>query len=103
MNVFLLPVNTYGYNEDNPIAKKWSAAIGDVTLDVSAGKLTAGSQFCVKLTYTKDDDVQEVFSDYFTVAASGEKTREEIIANTSAVLLQTGKPAPNHLSRMQIP
>ena len=91
VNVFLLPVNTYGYNEDNPIAKKWSAAIGDVTLDVSAGKLTAGSQFCVKLTYTKDDDVQEVFSDYFTVAASGEKTREEIIANTSAVLLQNGK------------
>ena len=80
VNVFLLPVNTYGYNEDNPIAKKWSAAIGDVTLDVSAGKLTAGSRFCVKLTYTKDDDVQEVFSDYFTVAASGEKTREEIIA-----------------------
>ena len=91
VNVFLLPVNTYGYDEDNPIAKKWSAAIGDVTLDVSAGKLTAGSQFCVKLTYTKDDDVQEVFSDYFTVAASGEKTREEIIANTSAVLLQNGK------------
>ena len=91
VNVFLLPVNTYGYNVDNPIAKKWSAAIGDVTLDVSAGKLTAGSQFCVKLTYTKDDDVQEVFSDYFTVAASGEKTREEIIANTSAVLLQNGK------------
>ena len=91
VNVFLLPVNTYGYNEDNPIAKKWSAAIGDVTLDVSAGKLTAGSQFCVKLTYAKDDDVQEVFSDYFTVAASGEKTREEMIANTSAVLLQNGK------------
>ena len=91
VNVFLLPVNTYGYNEDNPIAKKWSAAIGDVTLDVSAGKLTAGSQFCVKLTYTKDDDIQEVFSDYFTVAASGEKTREEMIADTSAVLLQNGK------------
>ena len=90
VNVFLLPVNTYGYNEDNPIAKKWSAAIGDVTLDVSAGKLTTGSRFCVKLIYTKDDDVQEVFSDYFTVAASGEKTRAEIIANTSAVLLQDG-------------
>ena len=91
VNVFLLPVNTYGYDEDNPIAKKWSAAIGDVTLDVSAGKLTAGSQFCVKLIYTKDNDVQEVFSEYFTVAASGEKTREEIIANTSAVLLQDGE------------
>ncbi|MCI7282080.1 DUF3783 domain-containing protein [Dysosmobacter sp.] len=90
VNVFLLPVNTYGYNEDNPIAKKWSAAIGDVTLDVSAGKLTAGSQFCVKLIYTKDNDVREVFSEYFTVAASGEKTREEMIANTSAVLLQDG-------------
>lgn len=73
VNVFLLPVNTYGYNEDNPIAKKWSAAIGDVTLDIPAGKLTTGSRFCVKLTYTKDDDVQEVFSDYFTVAASGGK------------------------------
>lgn len=91
VNVFLLPVNTHGYDEDNPIAKKWSAAIGDVTLDVPAGKLTAGSRFCVKLTYTKDDDVREVFSDYFTVAASGEKTRAEIIANTSAVLLQDGK------------
>ena len=91
MNVFLLPVNTYGYDEDNPIAKKWSAAIGDVTLDVSAGKLTAGSQFCVKLIYTKDNDVREVFSEYFTVAASGEKTRAEIIANTSAVLLQDGE------------
>ena len=91
VNVFLLPVNTYGYNEDNPIAKKWSAAIGDVTLDVSAGKLTAGSQFCVKLIYTKDNDVREVFSEYFTVAASGEKTRAEIIANTSAVLLQDGE------------
>ena len=90
VNVFLLPVNTYGYDEDNPIAKKWSAAIGDVTLDVSAGKLTAGSQFCVKLIYTKDNDVREVFSEYFTVAASGEKTREEMIANTSAVLLQDG-------------
>ena len=90
VNVFLLPVNTYGYNEDNPIAKKWCAAIGDVTLDVSAGKLTAGSQFCVKLIYTKDNDVREVFSEYFTVAASGEKTREEMIANTSAVLLQDG-------------
>ena len=62
-----------------------------MTLDVSAGKLTAGSQFCVKLIYTKDNDVQEVFSEYFTVAASGEKTREEIIANTSAVLLQDGE------------
>ena len=91
VNVFLLPVNTYGYDEDNPIAKKWSAAIGDVTLDVSAGKLTAGSQFCVKLIYTKDNDVREVFSEYFTVAASGEKTRAEIIANTSAVLLQDGE------------
>ena len=91
VNVFLLPVNTHGYDEDNPIAKKWSAAIGDVTLDVPAGKLTAGSRFCVKLTYTKDDDVREVFSDYFTVAAAGEKTRAEIIANTSAVLLQDGK------------
>ena len=91
VNVFLLPVNTYGYDEDNPIAKKWSAAIGVVTLDVSAGKLTAGSQFCVKLIYTKDNDVREVFSEYFTVAASGEKTREEMIANTSAVLLQNGK------------
>lgn len=91
VNVFLLPVNTYGYDEDNPIAKKWSAAIGDVTLDIPAGKLTTGSRFCVKLTYTKDDDVQEVFSDYFTVAAAGEKTREEMIANTSAVLLQNGK------------
>ena len=91
VNVFLLPVNTYGYNEDNPIAKKWSAAIGDVTLDIPAGKLTAGSQFCVKLIYTKDNDVREVFSDYFTVAASGEKTRAEIIANTSAVLLQDGE------------
>ena len=91
VNVFLLPVNTYGYNEDNPIAKKWSAAIGDVTLDIPAGKLTAGSQFCVKLIYTKDNDVREVFSEYFTVAASGEKTRAEIIANTSAVLLQDGK------------
>ena len=91
VNVFLLPVNTYGYDEGNPIAKKWSAAIGDVTLDVSAGKLTAGSQFCVKLTYTKDDDVREVFSEYFTVAAAGEKTRAEIIANTSAVLLQDGE------------
>ena len=79
------------YDEDNPIAKKWSAAIGDVTLDVSAGKLTAGSQFCVKLIYTKDNDVREVFSEYFTVAASGEKTRAEIIANTSAVLLQDGE------------
>ena len=91
VNVFLLPVNTYGYDEDNPIAKKWRAAIGDVTLDIPAGKLTTGSRFCVKLTYTKDDDVQEVFSDYFTVAASGEKTRAEIIDNTSAVLLQNGK------------
>lgn len=91
VNVFLLPVNTYGYDEDNPIAKKWSAAIGDVTLDIPAGKLTTGSRFCVKLTYTKDDDVQEVFSDYFTVAAAGEKMREEMIANTSAVLLQNGK------------
>ena len=91
VNVFLLPVNTYGYNEDNPIAKKWSAAIGDVTLDIPAGKLTAGSQFCVKLIYTKDNDVREVFSEYFTVAASGEKTREEMIANTSAVLLQDGE------------
>ena len=91
VNVFLLPVNTYGYDEDNPIAKKLSAAIGVVTLDVSAGKLTAGSQFCVKLIYTKDNDVREIFSEYFTVAASGEKTRAEIIANTSAVLLQDGK------------
>ena len=90
VNVFLLPVNTYGYNEDNHIAKKLRAAVGDVTLDIPAGKLTTGSRFCVKLTYTKDDDVQEVFSDYFTVAASGEKTRAEIIANTSAVLLQDG-------------
>lgn len=70
VNVFLLPVNTYGYDEDNPIAKKWSAAIGDVTLDVSAGKLTAGSQFCVKLIYTKDNDVREVWTSCWTLSES---------------------------------
>ena len=85
VNVFLLPVTASGYDEDDPIAQKMNAAIGDVTLDISAGKLTAGSQFCVKLTYTKNDDVRETFSGYFTVenhVTSSKKTPEEILKNT---------------------
>lgn len=94
VNVFLLPVTASGYDEDDPIAQKMNAAIGDVTLDISAGKLTAGSQFCVKLTYTKNDDVRETFSGYFTVenhVTSSKKTPEEILKNTTATLMKDGK------------
>ncbi len=94
VNVFLLPVTARGYDENNPIAKTMNVAMGDVALDIPSGKLTAGSQFCVKLTYIQNEDVREEFSGYFTVGnhtIPSEKTPEEILKNTTATLMKDGK------------
>lgn len=96
VNVFLLPVGKYGPDEENPVARKFGASLGDVTLDIPAGSLKAGDKLAVKLTYWDGDDIFEYMSkesEYAVVAdgqSADDKTREEIIANTSAVLMKDG-------------
>ena len=34
VNVFLLPVGQYGPDEEKPVARKFGASVGDVTLDI---------------------------------------------------------------------
>lgn len=96
VNVFLLPVGKYGPDEENAVARKFGAAVGDVTLDIPSGSLKVGDKLAVKLTYWDGDDIYEYLSkesEYITVTdgqSSAGKTREEIISNTSAVLMQNG-------------